>query len=248
MAHWAKSFYDFQDQVTHCYSAPIHHFHHEQARKVSEAYPQGRVLELGSGGGQFAVAAALRGLSVTALELRPAGTAKTLELAYQNGAQLQAITGDFYTADVGGPFDLVCYWDGFGIGEDTDQQRLLSRIARWLSPAGHALIEIYTPWYWEKYAGYSRQWEGEIPVTQTYAFEAEGCRMTDTYAALDGPIHTQSLRCYSPADLRLLMQCTGLSLLNIEAGGKYDPHAQIWTPNVALNECLSWTATLGRGV
>lgn len=70
--------------------------------------------------------------------------------------------------------------------------------------------------------------------------------MTDTYRTADGLDHTQSLRCYSPADLQLLLHGTGLQLLDIRPGGHYDPHAGVWTPQVRLAECLSWTATLGR--
>jgi len=44
-----------------------------------------------------------------------------------------------YDVDIGGPFDAVCYWDGFGIGDDQDQRRLLRRIAGWLAPDGRAL-------------------------------------------------------------------------------------------------------------
>ena len=59
MTHWAYSFYDFQDGLTGCYAAPVHPSHRERAAEVRRDAPGLRLLELGSGGGQFAVAAAL---------------------------------------------------------------------------------------------------------------------------------------------------------------------------------------------
>ena len=49
-------------------------------------------------------------------------------------------------------------------------------------------------------------------------FDAEGCRMIERMWRIghDDEAVTQSLRCYSPADLRLLLEGTGLSVLDIE--------------------------------
>jgi len=58
---------------------------------------------------------------------------------------LVAICGDFYEVDVPGPFDVVAYFDGFGIGSDPDQRRLLQRISSWLTPDGCALIDVFAP-------------------------------------------------------------------------------------------------------
>lgn len=242
MAHWATSFYDFQDSLIHCYSDPIHPFHHERAAEVRAGFGGKTLLELGSGGGQWAVAAALAGYDVTALEYREAGTAQAGKFAAEHGVSVRALTGDFYHADPGGPFDLVCYWDGFGIGTDDEQRALLGRVPGWLNPDGRALIEVYMPYYWAKHAGFTRQ---ATNYTQTYGFDAGGCRFTDTYHAGNGS-RTQSLRCYTPADLRLLLQGTGLTLLDSIPGGQYDTDMQTWHPRVSLAECMNWVAVLSR--
>ena len=120
-AGWIVPFYDFQERLIGCYSAPPHATHVEAARRLRGQYPQAtRLLELGAGGGQFAVSAAAEGFTVTALELRAAGVAHTLRLAREYGVTLNGIQGDFYAADPGGPLDLIVYWDGFGIGSDDD--------------------------------------------------------------------------------------------------------------------------------
>ncbi|WP_135230381.1 class I SAM-dependent methyltransferase [Deinococcus fonticola] len=245
MAHWAHSFYELQQQLTGCYSAPVHPFHYECVQQIQEAVPAGSLLELGAGGGQFAVAAA-RAFQVTALELRPSGTAHTLKLAAEHSVTLEAVTGDFYTVPLPRAFDVVCYWDGFGIDDDAGQQHLLRRVHDWLTPTGTAFIEVFSPWYWSKYAGYSREWTTPQPSRQTYGFDAEGNRMTDTYAPDGQPARTQTLRCYSPADFLLLLNGTGLTLTKARPGGHYDPDAQVWTPAVPLSECMTWTAVLKR--
>ena len=247
MPHWATTFYDFQERLTGCYSSPIHPSHHERAAPLRAAHGGTRLLELGSGGGQFAVAAALAGYEVTALELRPGGTAHALMLAARHGAEVEAITGDFYTSALPAPFDLIVYWDGFGIGTDADQRRLLRRLPGWLAPGGRALVEVYMPPYWTRHAGYTREWTAPTRFVQTYGFDAEGCRLTDTYAAEGEPPQTQSLRCYAPADFQLLLEGTGLGLLEIRPGGAWDPAAQVWHPQVPLAECMAWVAVLGAG-
>ncbi|GBF04324.1 N-methyl-transferase-like protein [Deinococcus aerius] len=240
--HWSHSFYERQDALTGCYSVPIHPFHTALAARVTAHRGRpGSLLELGAGGGQFATAAALAGHDVTALDLRPGAGEHTRHLATQHGANVRALTGNFYTADPGGPFDTVCSWDGFGVGEDEDQRFLLSRIARWLVPGGTAYVDVYTPWYWARHAEFTRDTGS---YTQTYGFDADGCRMLDTYAPPGEEPFTQSLRCYSPADLRLLLTGTGLNLGEVWPGGSYDPQAGIFHPQVPLGECMTYVAVV----
>ncbi|MBB5233070.1 class I SAM-dependent methyltransferase [Deinococcus budaensis] len=245
--HWSHTFYEQQDRLTGYYSQPIHPFHTALAARVTAHRGRpGTLLELGAGGGQFATAAALAGHTVTALDLYRRGGEHARRLAAGHGvaAAVRTVTGDFYTADPGGPFGTVCCWDGFGIGEDADQRFLLSRVARWLPEGAAAYVGVYTPWYWAQHAGFTRHTEG---YTQTYGFDADGCRMLDTYAPTAAPALTQSLRCSSPADLRLLLPGTGLTLADVWAGGAYHTQAGVYQPQVSLGECMSDVAVLQRG-
>ncbi|MFD1731031.1 class I SAM-dependent methyltransferase [Deinococcus malanensis] len=171
------------------------------------------------------------------------GREYTRSLAARNSVSVQVVTGDFYTVDFPGTFESVCYWDGFGIGSDDDQRRLLSRVAGWLRPGATAFIDIYTPWYWAYHAGFARQHPG---YTQVYGFDAQGCRMTDTYMPHGEEALTQSLRCYSPADLQLLLSGTGLVLTDVWPGGDYDPQAGVYRPEASLGECMTFTVLLQR--
>ena len=142
-----------------------------------------------------------------------------------------------------GPFDVVCLFDGFGVGEDEDQRGLLRRIAEWLAPGGRALIEVYTPWYWSKVAGRTTKWEG---VARRYEYDVESHRMLDTWWPTDDPqvAVTQSLRCYAPDELGRLLESTGLAPIDVRPGGAYDHDAGVYRAPVPLEEAMQYIATL----
>ncbi len=242
--HWSESFYARQAEIPGMYTTTIHSSTHALAARVNAHLGRpSQVLELGSGGGQFAVAAALKGHDVTALERVPLLVEHTRSLAREHGTPLEVQQADFYTVRLPeAHYDAVCYWDGFGVGSDDDQRRLLRRVAGWLAPAGRMYLDVYTPWYWAQAAGNAPQLPG---FARDYGFDADGCRMLDTYSPDDGTEpFTQSLRCYSPADLRLLLQGTGMTLAELWPGGSYDVQAGVWTPEVPLAQAMTYAAVL----
>lgn len=241
---WAFEFYTKQNQWSGVYEEPINEGHRQKAAWVEEFTGAGpkRVLELGAGGGQVAAAMAELGHAVVAVELTPAlaAHAQTLATTPMVG-QLTVLQADFYTVALTDQFDVVCYYDGFGIGSDADQRRLLKRIAGWLTPTGSALIEIATPWYAASIAG--RGWRvGQ--AERRYNFDADGCRWLDTWWPIDRPEQAvqQSLRCYSPADLRLLLESTGLQLQQIKPGGTVDWEQGKWLPVAPLGKAMNYVA------
>ncbi|MEU5870726.1 class I SAM-dependent methyltransferase [Glycomyces sp. NPDC047369] len=186
-----------------------------------------RVLELGCGYGNTAAAFADAGHRVTAVELTDRADYAQAH-AERSGGRLDVVRGDFYEVPVAGPFDAVTYWNGFGIGTDADQRRLLRRIATWLAPGGTALIDVYNPLVWAR-------WDGDTEVLhpapergyrhelhQRLAYDPVAAVAVDSWWDAAEPEHviTQRLRCYSPADLHLLLEGTGLALTGIEAGGE----------------------------
>jgi cyclopropane fatty-acyl-phospholipid synthase-like methyltransferase len=246
---WVEPFYVRQHTwLADYYQAAVNDRHRTIAAKIPRlaSGPPGRVLELGAGGGQVAAATADRGFNVTAVELVEQAVAQARTLVPQERAgQMTIVPGDFYTVEVAGAFDAVTYWDGFGIGSDADQRRLLRRVTGWLHAAGRALIEIYTPWFAAGLAGREQRFEQAV---RRYSFDAEGCRMIDSWWPVDdeAAIVSQSLRCYSPADLRLLLEGTGLRLTHLEAGGGVDPDTGAWADTVPLDRAISYVAVLVR--
>jgi SAM-dependent methyltransferase len=248
-APWARDFYAKQDEWAGVSRDPVTDMHRRNADLVHclAGGKIGKVLELGAGGGQNAAALADLGYSVTAIELVPSVAQNALELAARpRKGRLRVIVGDFYEVEVPGPFDIVCYWDGFGVGSDDDQRRLLARIAGWLTPQGFALLETYTPWYWAKVSGRETEFGG---VARRYGFDAEGSRMLDTWWPIgrEQEAVTQSLRCYSPADLRLLLEGTRLALDAVEPRGAYDPVQDRFVADAPLGESMQYLAKLVAG-
>ncbi|HWD40332.1 MAG TPA: class I SAM-dependent methyltransferase, partial [Fimbriimonas sp.] len=111
----------------------------ERVRTLSRICGAGplRILELGAGTGEVAAMMVDAGHDVTAVEFSPtrAPNIRVLAEVLRSG-RLVAVEEDFYSVSFRGLFDVVCYWDGFGIGSDEDQRRLLRRIASWLEPSG----------------------------------------------------------------------------------------------------------------
>src|SRR5699024_10862508 len=112
--------------------------------------PFGMALELGAGNGFMANELAERGMKVTTIEL-----VEELHAFAQQHAHpaVTPLCGDFYTIELPETFDAVLYLDGFGVGDDADQLRLLGRIRDWMEDDGFGLIDIYQPNYWRKLAG-----------------------------------------------------------------------------------------------
>ena len=246
---WVQDFYKEQYRITEGMADAITKFDEALVDKVESntvVKERLKILELGGGLGLFAVAAAKRGYEVTVIELVPSAVEKIRELALEHDVEekLNIIQGDFYDVDLPNDFDVVCYWDGFGVGSDDDQKLLLQRIDNWLSPTGVALIDIYTPWYWAKVSG--REMKIGEKSHRRYGFDAEGCRMLDTWWSTDSPKVTQSLRCYSPADLNMLLSETSLFLHSNKPGGEMDYDKWVFTENVPLERAMTFLAVLKK--
>jgi hypothetical protein len=55
---------------------------------------------------------------------------------------------------------------------------------------------------------------------------------------------TQTLRCYSPADLTLLLEGTGLTILENFPGGFVDYSSGTYIPEVPLHQAMSYITRL----
>ena len=174
-----------------------------------------RVLELGCGSGLVSAAIACAGHDVTAIDIIPERAAHAERLIERvSPERLEVVCMDFYEFDRQGEYDVVCYFDGFGIGSDNDQRRLLHCIREWLKPDGCALIDIYSP-FLER----TGQVHEDFDAYGRTSFDPATCRLLNSIWRKDADESdavTQSLRCYSPPDLRLLLEHTGLTLQAIE--------------------------------
>lgn len=250
---WVKEFYELQNRWLQVYLDEVDEWHRQRAsalKRHAELHGQrlDSVLELGAGGGQTAVALADLGCNVTAIELLEESARHAQGLADRHGhsERIQVVRGDFYEYRPSERFDAVCYFDSFGIGTDQDQRRLLSRIAGWLRPQGFALIEVGMPWYWAAVArGIS------VPLgdyERRYDFDPLENRLLDYWYPIDNPqaaVH-QRLRCYAPADMRLLLEGTGLQMTELQPNGAMDYSTMTFNQDVPLIACMTYYAYLTK--
>jgi SAM-dependent methyltransferase len=203
-----------------------------------------RILEVGSGTGTTAAALANAGHDVVAIELQSELAEHTSELSRFVTGSLRAIAGDFYEVDPMGPFDVVAYFDGFGIGIDEDQRRLLRLVVGWLAPGGCALVDVFVPSYWASRAGNAEEFPSGSGVRYLDGFDPAGSRMTEKMwrDGHEDDVVTQSLRCYAPADLRLLLEGTGLSLTDLEPF-----RDESYTESCDFADAMLYLATLSPG-
>ena len=241
---WVKNFYDKQFQLYKEGLTGPNEEHEEILTKIEKmaSKPFQSILELGAGGGEFAIIAAKKGYFVTAVELVTSRIdyMKKLKSEHNLIRELEIVEGDFYEVELHNSYDVICYIDGFGIGEDQDQHKLLKRMSNWLKPDGCILIDIYTPWYWASVAGQEMAVENTL---RKYDFDFLNCRMLDTWFDGEGSV-TQSLRCYSPQDLKKLLETTELTLVDIEPGGAMNYKTWEYHEHVDLNEAMSYMVKL----
>jgi len=186
-----------------------------------------RVLGPGAGHGTTGTGAAQAGHAVTAVEISDRVDFASRLTPDVAPGDLTIIKDDFFSVELPGQYDIVCYWDGFGVGSDADQRRLLRRIAaQWLRPGGTALIDVYNPFVWARWHGDEehrtpdpdRGYAHELFERTT--FDPVPRTATDTWWEAGRPDDriSQTLRCYTPADLALLLSGTTLQLTAITVG------------------------------
>lgn len=189
-----------------------------------------RILDLGAGGGATSAALADAGHSVVAVDLSPMRAAYARELAaLPHAGAMTVVEGDFYTLDLGRGYDVVCCWEVFCFGNDADQRSLLRRIARdWLAPDGCVVLEVYNPVRPARDAGTEERLAplpgvpGSVEMIERCHFDPVSCRWIDEWIPTGEPeaALAQSIRCYSPADLLLLVEGTGLTVDRLELDGE----------------------------
>ncbi|HLM84155.1 MAG TPA: class I SAM-dependent methyltransferase [Candidatus Bathyarchaeia archaeon] len=212
---------------------------------IKKYIPKGKnILDLGAGGGQISLAMADLGYNVVGIELLPGLADYARKNGEKSQGRLNIVEGDFYKFNPKKKFNLITYWDGFGIGDDNDQRTLLHRIKKWLSPDGMALIEVYTPWYPGYFSKKEMKFSG---IKRKLDFDFENCRWEDTWTKENGHKSIkQSLRCYSPADLRLLLGGTGLAIKKIIPCVGFDKGEILLYGKKSLANAITYLALLEK--
>ncbi len=181
-----------------------------------------RVLDVGCGGGRHAILLQERGYDVTGVDLSP----RLLRLARRawddrNGSRRGPVwmPGDMRWLPATGPFDAAILMDhAFGIfDEDADHLRTLTSVIDQLRTDGRVVCELFNPYYWAHHNVTRHHPPGaigeEVDLVRTYRFDALRGRVEDRVVAFGAggrlELPTQSLRCWTPAELVSLFKAAG---------------------------------------
>jgi SAM-dependent methyltransferase len=243
---WVQSFYQKQFEFVASEALEEAFFMQEVAKiKEQAGIAFQHVLELGAGDGQVAHLLAQQSTYVTTIDLAEnrVAFAKT-----QATVPMTILQGDFYTIDLPQQFDCILYLDGFGVGEDADQLKLLRRIYHWLTPDGVALIDIYEPNYWRNIYKEPMLPTSNEKVYRIYNYLERDSRFTDTWWHMDTPTDkvTQSLKCYTPEQIEQLCKKAGLVITAYYAGGAVNYEDWTYTEVAPLDHCISYRIKIQR--
>jgi SAM-dependent methyltransferase len=226
---WIKEFYA---QAGRWWGPEINGLEKLRAAAIERLCGQGtkRILELGAGAGLTAALMADDGHQVVAVEWSTIYANYAREhLKTPRKGTLEILEADFYTVELPSRFDVVCYWDGFGVGSDADHRHLLRRVAQdWLAPDGSVLMDVFSPVKPIRDGNTSVQLEPlegvpeSVKMNRRCHFDPLNCRWIDEWEPVDAPDKAlaQTVRCYTPADFLLLLEGTNLKLKRLEVNGE----------------------------
>jgi SAM-dependent methyltransferase len=187
-----------------------------------------RILELGAGTGETAAYLCDHGYSVTAVDI----SKRNIELMHEmkkKRPSLRVVEGDFLKVRIKEKFPTICMFETFGMGSDQDQKELLKRINKnWLQDGGVLILDLYHPSGPIKAAGTKRILErlenvpGSVEMTEYSYYDGIKNRWIDIWEPINNKASAriQSVRCYSPADLFLLLEGTGLTVQKLQYKGQ----------------------------
>lgn len=179
-----------------------------------------RVLDVACGRGRVAVPLAQHGCRVTGVDLSPNSLARAKEAAEEAGVEIELIELDMRELDFTGRFDAaINVFTSFGYFEqERDDGRVLAAIARALVPGGVFLIDhLNTITLMERFR--AKDWtqfdDGTLFLEERRYDQLRGRHeATWTFVRPDGSraVLQHSLRGYTPAELRALVEEAGLEL------------------------------------
>lgn len=217
---WVEGFYSTTGKWWQATMSGIDEVDRFRAEFVERVAPSSvSVLELGCGHGTTAACIAASGRDVIGVDLSE--RVDSADFTAVDPGSLRFQRTDFYTVEFDQVFDVVCYWDGFGVGTDADQVRLLDRISKWLADDdGVAIIEVFHPSGWELDSGLE---EIKEPVPERgltrrlghrRGYDIETGSAQDTWWEVGKSIEwTQVLRCYRPPRFAELAGEAGLRVV-----------------------------------
>ena len=244
--NWADEFYKMQYEFIGDYPEG---YHTESANEILEQIGKKvhSMLELGAWDGSLARALSKHVNKITTVELIKEMAEKAESLNLDN---IETIHGSFYDVQLTQKFDAIIYMDGFGVGTDEEQLKLLKNIKLWMEDDGCALIDIYQPEHWKKADGFEMYPDPKnMPhIKRRYSYDFEADIMMDNWwhEKNEKLNSTQYLKCYTPDEIYNLCKQAGLNITGYFPHGAMDYEKMEYHEHASLKECMSYRVKITK--
>jgi SAM-dependent methyltransferase len=192
----------------------------------------GLVLDVCSGYGRHSVELARRGFAVTGVDLSEVQVQKAVGHAVAASAQPRFVVGDVRALPVLGPFDAaINMFLSFGyFATDAESQAMLDGVARALRPGGRFLID-----FWNREHEIRNfqptvldRRDDDILEIEDWTFDPAAGRLswTNTVVYPDGrrEAWTQSIRAFTVAEVKRMLETAGFVLIAVYGGLDGEPY------------------------
>ena len=179
-----------------------------------------RVLDVPCGQGRLTIPLAQAGLAMTGVDLSAAYLRAARAAARREGARAKLLRRDMRRIEFDSEFDAAFnYFTSIGYFSDEENLDFCRRVLRALRPGGRFLVEtLNRPWILSRFLRRSRDQVGDVTVLHRSRWNVSACRSEDTWTFRRGKrteTHRISVRLYSGADLRRLLEEAGFEAVRL---------------------------------
>jgi SAM-dependent methyltransferase len=204
----------------------------DQALALLDLAPPARVLDICSGYGRHSVELARRGFTVAGVDISEMQVRHALQHASSAGVSTGFVVGDARALPVGGPFDAaINMFLSFGyFASDAESQAMLDGISRVLRRGGRLLIDF---WNREREIRAFQptvldRRDDDILEIEDWSFDPLAGRLNwvNTVIFPDGrrEAWTQSIRAFTVAEVRAMLEAAGFNLTGVYGNLAGDPY------------------------
>lgn len=197
-----------------------------QVCRLLDLHPPARVLDVCSGYGRHSVELARRGFDVVGVDVSEVQVRRAAARAAAVGSKVAFVVGDARALPVAGPFDAaINMFLSFGyFATDAESQAMLGEVARVLRRGGRLLID-----FWNREQEIRNfqpvvldRRDDDILEIEDWTFDPLAGRLNwvNTVIFPDGrrEAWTHSIRAYTVAEVRAMLEAAGFTLVALHGG------------------------------